>query len=418
MNKKRFWRDNVLATAFIFALMILISNLSAFQIFDVFDPVSEAIGDIDLTDYAFNEIRDEPVADTNIVVINIGKLSRREIAQQLFIINRYEPAAVGMDIFFYDNKPDTLGDLLLSEALSQVDNLVMVSKLINWNKKTDQFDSIITSLPMFLGKDGTQAISNLITEAEFQEDLKAVRQFPTSREVNGVRQHAFGIELARQINPGAVDRFLARGNDTEYINFRGNVLDMFNKAKYKNQFFVLDVADVFTENFTADIIKDKIVIFGYLGEDLTDPSWADKFFTPLNSKIAGRANPDMFGVVVHANIASMVLYENPINNVSIVWAAIIAVILCFLNVAAFSWIYYYLPRWYDGITKMIQLVEVLIITVIVVIVFSAYSLRLNMTLSIFAIVLVSDSLEIYYGVVKNLFNRDERRRLFKLQKRA
>ena len=175
--------------------------------------------------------------------------------------------------------------------------------------------------------------------------------------------------------------------------------------------------DVFTENFTPELIKDKILIMGYLGEDLSDPSWADKFFTPLNSKIAGRANPDMFGVVVHANIASMVLYDMPVNNMGEFWGILIAIIVCFLNVVAFSWIYYNLSRWYDGITKMIQLIEVLIITLMVVLVFSAYSLRLNMTVTIFAVLLVSDSLEIYFGVIKNLFNRDERRRLFKLQRR-
>lgn len=416
MNKKKFWLDNVLATGFIFLLMVAFVNITAFKIFDLFDPIGEALGDLDLTDYAFNEIREEPVADTNIVVINFANLPRREIAKQIMILNQYEPAAIGIDAFFYRPKPDTLGDLMLASALADVKNLVMVSKLVDWNENTETFDSIATSHPMFMGN-ATQAISNLITDAEFQEDLKTVRMFPTQRTVDEQSQIAFGLELARTIKPEAVERFLERDNDTEYINFRGNVLDPFNKAKYKNQFYVLDWMDVFNENFTPELIKGKILIMGYLGNDLSDPSWADKFFTPLNSKIAGRANPDMFGVVVHANIASMVLYENPVNSIGGFWAIVLAVIICFLNVTAFSWIYYNLPRWYDGITKLIQLVEIIFLTVLVVMVFSYQSLKLDLTVAIFAVVLVSDSLEIYFGVVKNLFNRDERRRLFKLQNR-
>ena len=63
------------------------------------------------------------------------------------------------------------------------------------------------------------------------------------------------IELARFVNPEAADNFLSRGNDYERINFRGNVLDPLNKAMYSNQFFALDVEDVFNENFVPELVK-------------------------------------------------------------------------------------------------------------------------------------------------------------------
>jgi len=193
------------------------------------------------------------------------------------------------------------------------------------------------------------------------------------------------------------------------------VADPLNKAKYSNQFFALDVEDVFSENFTEDIIKDKLVIFGFMGQYWGDPSWDDKFFTPLNHRIAGRSNPDMFGVVVHANIASMIISENTIYSMTKTQEILLAILICYLNVMAFSWIYRRLPRWYDGLTKLIQLLEVLILSIILVGTFSYFDLKLEITLSIVCVILASDSLEIYNGVVKNLFARHNRQELFKLQ---
>jgi CHASE2 domain-containing sensor protein len=151
---------------------------------------------------------------------------------------------------------------------------------------------------------------------------------------------------------------------------------------------------------------------GYLGKDLHDTSWDDKLYTPLNKEYAGRTNPDMYGVVVHANILSMILNGNFIESMSERAAILIGVLLCFFNVICFSLIYKLLPRWYDGLTKSIQLIEALILLLIVVLVFHFFSYKLNLTLGIIAVLLAGDSLEVYYGVLKNLFSREQRRLLF------
>ena len=114
-----------------------------------------------------------------------------------------------------------------------------------------------------------------------------------------------------------------------------------------------------TENFVPEMIKDKIVIFGFLGEYLGDPSWDDKFYTPLNKKLAGKANPDMFGAVVHANIVSMILNEDYVEQMAEWQEVVMAIILCLLNVALFSLINTNLPLWYDGITKLLQLIQLI-----------------------------------------------------------
>jgi hypothetical protein len=59
-------------------------------------------------------------------------------------------------------------------------------------------------------------------------------------------------------------------------------------------FYTLDVDDIASENFVPEMIKIRLSSFGFLGEYMGDPSWDDKFYTPLNKKLAGKANPDMF----------------------------------------------------------------------------------------------------------------------------
>ena len=175
---------------------------------------------------------------------------------------------------------------------------------------------------------------------------------------------------------------------------------------------VLDWLDIFEGNFVPEVFKDKIVILGYMGSDLSDTSWDDKLYTPLNMEYAGRTNPDMYGVVVHANILSMILNGNFIDSMSERTGLLVGVLLCLLNVVCFSLIYKLLPRWYDGLTKSIQLIEALLLLLIVVLVFHFFSYKLNLTLGIIAVLFAGDSLEVYYGVLKNLFSKEQRRLLF------
>jgi CHASE2 domain-containing sensor protein len=167
----------------------------------------------------------------------------------------------------------------------------------------------------------------------------------------------------------------------------------------------LDVEDVFNENFVPEMIKGKIVIFGFLGEYLGDPSWADKFYTPMNKKLAGKANPDMFGAVVHANIISMILSEDFVNQMAEWQEVALAVIICLLNVALFSLINTNLPSWYDGITKLLQLIQLLLYSVLMVEIFAWYSFKFNVTLTLAAVALVGDVYEVYMSVIKNIYFR-------------
>ena len=139
--KKSFWLDAVIATSFTFILMWGILQISEWKVFNAFDSIGKALSDVELTDYVFSQLRPQPELDTNIVVVNIGLLSRRQIAQQIEIISQFQPKVIGIDGFFhckglpYDTfycppLRDPIGNAMLAQAIKNAGNVVVVSKLL------------------------------------------------------------------------------------------------------------------------------------------------------------------------------------------------------------------------------------------------------------------------------------------------
>ena len=414
---RKFWIDCVLATALVFIAMWAVVGLTELRIFNAFDSIGQALSDIELTDYVFSELRDEPNVDQNITVVNIGNLSRREIAEQIQIISQYNPKVIGIDGFFDCRQglrdtvscpqlKDTLGNLMLSNAIREAGNVILVTKVLQYDTllPADVYDTLRRSDSLFTQYSMREGFANLDSDAAFQDDVKTCRLFNPTIDIKGKEHYAFAVEMAMQYDSAKTKKFLNRNNYLEVINYRGNVFDIFSSTNYPQMFYTLDVEDVRTGNFVGEeMIKGKIVIFGYLGSYLGDPSWADKFYTPLNKKLAGKANPDMFGAVVHANIVSMILNEDYVNQMEEWQETAMAILLCLLNVALFSLINTHLPSWYDGITKLLQLIQLILYTVLMVLIFHWYSFKLNVTLTLAAVALVGDVYEIYMSVFKNIY---------------
>lgn len=397
-----FNKDNFWATLFIFSALIAISLAPIKS--SIINPIEDVFEEVDLTDLVFSQLRNEPANDPHVVLVNVGNLNRAGIAEQIQIINQFKPKTIGVDVFF-STKNNSDSDSLLISTLSKVKNLVMISKPLKFNSETQEYDSIKTSDPQFLNNCAV-ASSTLITGAENQEDIKICRTFNPVFPIKGQEdQLAFGIKLVQYYNKEAATKFLSRKNEVETINFRGN---------HGNKFYTLDVDDVFNYNFTPDLIKGKIIIFGFLGSYIGDPSWEDKFFTPLNSKYIGRANPDMFGMEIHANVISMVLNGDYIDVVPEWFGIILAVVVCFLNVAFFSLIYRKKELYYTILTKPIQFIEVVLLLGIVILLFHYLSLKIDLSLMLITILLVGDMLELYYNYIKHTVTTLRQKLLLKI----
>src|SRR5690606_24796405 len=146
------------------------------------------------TDITFSRLRLEvPPVDTNIVIVNIGNLSRAEIAMQVRTIAQFKPRVIGVDSYFIcpggktdsiscPNAYDTLSNLMLGGAFADAGNVVLVTKLLQTNALVDQYgdidkyDSIQYTDPIIRGN-CYGGFANLDTDADHQEDLKACRRF-------------------------------------------------------------------------------------------------------------------------------------------------------------------------------------------------------------------------------------------------
>ncbi len=432
---KKFWFQSLAVTLFVFLMLWGASRITDFKIFTAFDSIGQALKDFELTDYAFSKIRPNPVVEERIVLVNIGVLSRREIAQQIQILNQFKPRVIAYDGFFNCegglrdslNCPallDTLGNLMLASAIHDANNFVLGSKLLQSdslsNFDVEFYDSLEYSDPAFT--EGTHpGFVSLPTDATYQEDVKQCRTIFPQWNVNGERQLAFSVQVAMQFDSVKANKFLARNKKEELINFRGNMEVMQLRIKsekndetgtsnYPTLFYTVDADQLLRGEVLPELFKDRIVLLGYLGDYLGQPAWEDKFFTPLNKRVAGRANPDMFGLVLHANAVTMILNEDYIDELPEWGQNLAAFLVCLLTVALFILIDTKLPAWFDALSVVIQLVELLLISVIVVQAFALWNLKLDLTTAIGVSALVGPSYDVFKSFQNEITRRLTKRR--------
>lgn len=416
----KFWFHSLMVTVFTFLMMGALYQFLQLNALEAFDPIGQAIGELDLSDIAFSHLREgEPEPDENVTIVNIGFLPRAEIARQLENIITFRPKVIGMDIVFDCDKPDPIScpdlDTLGTEALVNAfrhaeeagikvvmaQKLFQTSTLLEKEGDTDIYDSIGHSGPEIL-QNAHEGFVNLTSDANHQEDIKFCRELPPMVMVNGKPELAFSVKMAMMYDPQKTSRFLMRGNETEAINFRGNTPDLFEAVAptYSGRYQFLDADQAMdTSQFTADFIRDKVVIFGFHGSNMYDRTWEDKFFTPLNLVYAGRARPDMYGVVVHANAVSMILNEDYIDVMPMWQSVILAILLVFLTTALFFKIEEKLPIWYDLLSLFIQLGLFILLSLAMILTFSYYSMKLEFTIPLAAVALVGTCFELYKGGV-------------------
>jgi CHASE2 domain-containing sensor protein len=211
-------------------------------------------------------------------------------------------------------------------------------------------------------------------------------------------------------------KYLSRDNDEEIVNFRGNIevlqlrikslkMDQTGTSNYATMFYAVDVGQLERGEVLGEVFKDNIIIMGFLGDYLGDPSWNDKFFTPLNKKVAGRANPDMFGVVVHANVVAMILNEDYINELPDWLLIAVAFIICTLTVALLTVIDRSLPTWFDALSFFVQVVIILILMMIIIEAFALRSLKLDLSLTLAVTALVGPCYDIFKSLQNEYIKR-------------
>ncbi len=303
-----FHLDSFIATIIVF---LVIEHFTIYQNLDFLNPFINIAQDLNITDVVFSKLRNDGryQTDSNIVLVNVGYLSRKGIAKQLEIINKYEPAVVSLDVRFTKRKSDEQ-DIPLRNAFNSTKNLVLPVKL-NYDYKNENFTSITPCNDFFTEK-AKQGFVNVIvdrsykdmTEEELQEVeskyAKTIRKISIREEVNRKTEYDLAARILQIYAPDKFHQLIKHTNNIEIINFRRNI----------DKYLTFDVKDIFDRDENLNKIKGKIVLMGFIGPDIHTRVSEDIFFTPLNPQFVGKSFPDMYGVVVHANILSMLLDES------------------------------------------------------------------------------------------------------------
>jgi CHASE2 domain-containing sensor protein len=385
MRKSLWVRDVSLSTLFVVAvtglLGLLVINIK------VFDPFEKSFRDFELTDIYYSKIRQEQkYVDTNIVLVNIGDLRRDSLALLLNEVNRRQPKVIGLDAFFVDRR-EPFGDSLLRASMNSCNDLVLAGVLSREGGK----QSFVGTHSWFGQKTGTFA--NLVGN---KDNSSTVREFEPSTSEGDTVLSCFAAGIVQLADPASWEKLKARGNEREIIHYYGGA----------QSFVCLDQTDVFDSLCDLSILKNKVVIMGYLGKHLSSvPDLEDLHFTPMNPHVSGRSEPDMRGVIIHANIVAMILNADYIDPIPF-WANwLIAIVLCWVHLAIFLYLYFKHHLWYHFSGKIIQFASSVIIIWLAYLAYEYLGLKFSTLPSVTIILLSMDLLYFYEGFAKFLNKR-------------
>jgi CHASE2 domain-containing sensor protein len=345
-----------------------------------FNPLKNALYDFDVNDLIFSKFNYDKSADTNIVIVNIGYLNRPQLANLITKLKSYKPKVVGLDILFKDNK-DPFGDAILEEAIRKDGNTVIVNKLSGYDNKHQKYDTIITSINGF-NNEAYSGYANL--PSKDGSNYTTIRMFKPSSRFNDSTIFAFSSAIVKLYNMNAYNKLLSRNYDFETINYRGNA----------DKFFYVDGTSPDNLN-NIEFIKNKIVLLGFLGDYPSNRIFEDIFYTPLNDNYAGKTYPDMYGVVIHANIISMLLHQDYIDIFPAWIEILLAMVICYFNIVLLNFIKRNKIDLLSIISLATKTLEFVFLLFIEMELFLNFNLKVSITLMLASIVVISDAQAIY-----------------------
>jgi hypothetical protein len=149
-----------------------------------------------------------------------------------------------------------------------------------------------------------------------------------------------------------------------------------------------------------------------MGQPFDNPNdMRNKFYTPAAKEYVGKNPPDMYAIVLHANIVSMLTRGELITQMPDWLGYAMAVIVCYINMALFHWITIKLPSFAGGEMKVIQLIQAAILVLSAMQALNVFDYQIKLSLTLAIILLSSDVMEIHESSVKRLIERiqDNRR---------
>jgi CHASE2 domain-containing sensor protein len=377
ITKYLYERDTLFATISVFVFLIVLGMIPIN--FYVLNPMKLALKDFDFNDIAFAKLgKGKGKLDSmerRIVIVNTGQLDRAELGFLIETVNAYKPKVIGLDIFFEGEK-DPVKDSILHEAFRKVKNVVGVSVAEpdehGVTIRKNYFDDVNTK----------RGYANLVGE-----EIGTIRYYAPFEKVNGQKYPQITTAIVKEYDIKAYEKLEKRHTEVETINYKRRV------DKYQ----VFEPDELFTDGVDSNMLKGKIVLLGYINHDPTNIE--DKKFTPMNEKFAGKAHPDMNGIVVQANIISMVLDGHYIKKTPKWVAWVMAIVIGWIHMSLF--IRYYLEShiWFHLVAKLAQVFSVILFAYLGIFIFDKFEVKLDMKYTLYVIALAVDVIYFYEAFV-------------------
>lgn len=289
----------------------------------------------------------------NIILINMGESRKVDVATCVQKLIEYSPTVIGLDIKFADSQQS----LYFQEIKKKYKKIVFASDIIsnsdNENMRTLKIDE--EAGDFYHG-------FTLFNEQDIEEtdnQFPIIRRFNYKKQVEKEKAYLhFCMSITKLFNDSLFTQISKKINDVEYINYQ-----------YKQEdFTVFEMSDIIEDNFQKKDIEGKVVLIGYLGTYLGEKDViSDRFYTPMNEDYSiHQINtiPDMFGVVIWANVISMLLEQKLIRELSPITGYGIFLILIIFNTILFTLLTNNkrLDYWYFELTLSITIINFLVIT--------------------------------------------------------
>jgi CHASE2 domain-containing sensor protein len=226
------------------------------------------------------------IEDNEIIIVNCGKLGRKKISREIKIINEYKPKVLGIDVRFSKDSGTVDEDLI--PELIKCKNLVMVQDLLDYDNKDQTYKNHKISAAKFTTNAKT-GFGNIFTDED-----SVVTYFDLFDHYGSNKIISFALQVALIADSANAEKFISRQADNIVkINFTSNA----------HRFRVIQPEELLNKTIDLNCLKDKIVLFGYVGDDEED-----RFFTKTGGLFPWSHVP-IYGVTVHANIISMIVQD-------------------------------------------------------------------------------------------------------------
>lgn len=387
MKDRKLYFESFLATLLVLLMVWLLFFLFSMSLKPL-NFVANSIKEIYLSDIYFSHIKEQK-ADTSIVLVNIGELNRTDIATLINLIGESEPAAIGLDVLFSKTSPDKVGLDSVKRVAAKFNDLIVFP--VFYDQQTNNPDVRYHVLPN-VKKGHINLISN-------QNRTQPVRYFhPYYLNDQGEYFYSFAAKISSIVDIEKFEPIKSKSSKRQIINYFGD----------GSAFRTLEATDILNGSIDySSFINDKVVLMGFLGSGkfsrLDDLS--DKYYSPLNETFFGRSHPDIYGLVIHANMVKMILEGDYINQLSPWKLGILTFAIVYIHMIAFMFFFVKRHVWYHIAAKLIQLVSLILIVGLLFISLDRLNILPDFIFLFLAIFLSVDLLYLYEALSEFAYKR-------------